>query len=356
MLQERWRHPASTVRRLSVTAAMLVFVTDGDDEELLHRQVRWAHLYDGYQRLASPPDALHALIDSAQREWEHTGRIPDWCGVDFLRGWAFYITRADRHGGGNGLAPGGSMLAEWRAVLRAITIHPGAHGEDFPPTEVRPTVPDTRLASAPRSHADPAVVALKTSRLFEPHIAPVNHFVLELAADRRSGIPSVDPDSGGVNARVLMLLEAPGRAAAHGSGMISADNDDPTAANVWSAYAKTGLSRTAAMHWNAVPWYVGTTASLGKPSAADLTAGRQALQRLIGMLPDLRVVIAMGATARRSVAPLRADLEQRGLVVIECDHPSARRYNLTRGAAEASVLAAFTKARNLVQEGDRGGP
>lgn len=112
---------------------MLVFMTDGDDEELLHRQVKWAHIYDGYQRLASPPDALHALIESAQREWERTGRIPDWCGVDFLRGWAFYITRADRHGGGYGLAPGGSMLAEWRAVLRAIAIHPGARGEDVPP-------------------------------------------------------------------------------------------------------------------------------------------------------------------------------------------------------------------------------
>lgn len=253
------------------------------------------------------------MIESARREWKRTGRIPDWCGVDFLRGRVFYITRADRHGGGYGLAPGGSMLAEWRAVLRAIAVHPAARGEDIPPTEVRPGVPAIRLASAPRAHADPAVVAVKTSRLFDPHIAPVNHFVLEFAADRPSGVPSVDPDSGGVNARVLVLLKAPGRAAAHGSGMISADNDDPTAANVWSAYAKTGLSRSAAMHWNAVPWFVGTTASLGKPTAADLTAGRRALQRLIGMLPDLRVVIAMGATAR-SVAPLRADLELRGLV------------------------------------------
>ena len=66
VLQERWRHPASTVRSLSLTAAMLAFVTDGDDIELLHRQVRWPHLYDGYRRLASPPDALFDLIESAQ--------------------------------------------------------------------------------------------------------------------------------------------------------------------------------------------------------------------------------------------------------------------------------------------------
>jgi hypothetical protein len=117
---------------------MLVVMTAGDEEELLDRQVRWAHLYDGYQRLASPPDALFALIEPAQREFERTGRIPDWCGMDFLRGWAFYITRADRHGRGYGLAPSGSMLAEWRAVLRAIAVHPGALGEDIPPNDELP--------------------------------------------------------------------------------------------------------------------------------------------------------------------------------------------------------------------------
>jgi hypothetical protein len=99
---------------------MLVVMTAGDEEELLDRQVRWAHLYDGYQRLASPPDALFALIEPAQREFERTGRIPDWCGR------------------GYGLAPSGSMLAEWRAVLRAIAVHPGALGEDIPPNDELP--------------------------------------------------------------------------------------------------------------------------------------------------------------------------------------------------------------------------
>ena len=108
-------------------------MTDVEEEELLNRQITWAHVYDGYLRLASPPDALFSLIEPAQLEWQHTGRIPDWCGVDFLRGWAFYITRADRHGGGYGLVPGGSMVAEWRDVLRAIATHRGARGEDVPP-------------------------------------------------------------------------------------------------------------------------------------------------------------------------------------------------------------------------------
>ena len=39
--------------------------------------------------------------------------------------------------------------------------------------------------------------------------------------------------------------------------MLSADNDDETAKNVWDAYQANGMPRTHGLHWNAVPWYVG---------------------------------------------------------------------------------------------------
>jgi hypothetical protein len=172
VLQEGWRHRSSAVRRPSVTGAMLGLMTGGDDEEPLHRQVRCANLYGGYQRLESPPDALRVLIESTQREWERTGRIPAWRGFDFLREPAFHITRADRHGGGYGLAPGGSTLAEWRAVVRAIADHPGASGEPIPPFRMRSTASATALAPTPRSHGSIRRFPLKVSRLPEPHIAP----------------------------------------------------------------------------------------------------------------------------------------------------------------------------------------
>jgi hypothetical protein len=72
VLQERWRHPACSVRRLSVTAAMLVFVTDGDDDELPHRQLRRAHLLRETAagipaRRAIRPDRVGTAVSSQSR-------------------------------------------------------------------------------------------------------------------------------------------------------------------------------------------------------------------------------------------------------------------------------------------------
>ncbi len=92
-------------------------------QRIMYAQIEWAHTYDAYARLAGSPQALATLLEPAWREYHQTGRVPDWCGVDLLRGWAFYITRADHHGGGYGLEEGGSMVPEWTAVLERIASH-----------------------------------------------------------------------------------------------------------------------------------------------------------------------------------------------------------------------------------------
>ena len=48
-------------------------------------------------------------------------------------------------------------------------------------------------------------------------------------------VPYVHPDSGGTQARVLVVLESPAGPAALGSGMLSADSNDETAKNIWRA-------------------------------------------------------------------------------------------------------------------------
>ncbi|PRY52242.1 hypothetical protein BCF74_13421 [Knoellia remsis] len=67
-----------------------------------HEQIMWIHEYNAYDRLARTPEKLYELIRPAHEHFEHTGRVPDWCGTDFLRGWAFYLARADRHAGAEG--------------------------------------------------------------------------------------------------------------------------------------------------------------------------------------------------------------------------------------------------------------
>lgn len=99
---------------------------------LMSRQVEWAHRYNGYARLASTPEKLAEILEPAWREYRRTKRVPEWCGVDLLRGWVFYLARADRHGGGYGLMENGDMIDEWRAVLERITSHEEATTDEMP--------------------------------------------------------------------------------------------------------------------------------------------------------------------------------------------------------------------------------
>lgn len=94
-------------------------------DDLDDAQFAWAHEYDGYQRLARSPEELGRLLSGARETWSRQGRVPDWCGVDLLRGWAFYLARTHRFGG--------ELGAEWIAVLNALSHRPDASPEDHPP-------------------------------------------------------------------------------------------------------------------------------------------------------------------------------------------------------------------------------
>lgn len=320
-------------------------------DQLMYRQISWAHTYNAYQRLAggeAGPPALARLLDPAWGEYKRTGRVPDWCGVDLLRGWAFYLTRQDRFGGGYDLTEGGAKVAEWEAVLERIASHPDGRPEDRPPLRALSIRgPSGPFATEPRRHRDPEFLTAKQARWFEPHIAPVNALVQEISRTAGGDVPYVDPDCGGVNARVLLLLEAPAGAAAHGSNMLSADNDDGTAANVWRAYAHSGLPREWGLHWNAVPWYLGVPGKIAAAKKQDIEQGREWLLRLVDLLPDLVVLLCLGNAARDAVAPAMPDLSSRGVQVLSAPHPSQRRYNVSKGADELKVLAAFAEASRL---------
>ena len=119
-------------------------------ESLITQQVMWAHTYSAYERLAGGqqgPRALARLLEPAWREFERTGRVPEWCGVDLLRGWAFYLAREDRFDGGYLLDAGGAKAREWEAVLEQIAAHPSARGADVPPLRAAPR--EDNVPSAP---------------------------------------------------------------------------------------------------------------------------------------------------------------------------------------------------------------
>ncbi|WP_238015010.1 uracil-DNA glycosylase [Dactylosporangium sp. AC04546] len=156
-------------------------------------------------------------------------------------------------------------------------------------------------------------------------------------------VPYVDPTFGGVEARVLFVLETPARPAALGSGMLSPDNDDATAANVWQLYKDFGLDRAAAVHWNAVPWFMGDVDRNKNAQRSDIALGLPWIAELVKLLPDLRLVVTMGVIAREAFGLYLLRDDARLLPWLPVAHPSPRVRN-TNPALWQDIRAAFGKA------------
>lgn len=162
-----------------------------------------------------------------------------------------------------------------------------------------------------------------------PTAAPLTAWVEDLIANRANAgllaeIPMADPADAGVEAEVLLLLEAPGpmtnaKNARAGSGFISSDNNDVTAENLWRARQAAGLTDRTIL-WNIVPWYLGPASK--KPTVTDLREGAASLRKLISMLPELHTVVTLGHFPRRGWARFGRPGIGLGIRTIESWHPS----------------------------------
>lgn len=187
----------------------------------------------------------------------------------------------------------------------------------------------------------------KRLRLGEDHVAPLVEMADRIAAAEGlhpGAVPYPDPTFGGTRARLLFLLDSPGpraKAQTGGSGLISVDNADPTAARMHAAYRRLGIDRSRCLHWNVCPF----------PTAKDQSSpGERAravpyTRELLSLLPELAVVVLLGRAAEdgwRRTSRLRP-----GLRVLVAPHPSNRGINAVPGN-EARFLAAMTEAANLL--------
>jgi hypothetical protein len=132
-------------------------------------------------------------------------------------------------------------------------------------------------------------------------------------------VPWFDPAFGGVEARSLFLLEAPGRKSMGaeaelgrtGSGSISVDNDDMTAQNCWTLRAEAGLPYRASVHWNVVPWYLGAADRIAAPGRTEIQRAASFLHEVVTMLPSLEVVVPWVVRPRPAGPLTRSGMRRR---------------------------------------------
>lgn len=198
-------------------------------------------------------------------------------------------------------------------------------------------------------NADPAVVAAKMARIREPHVKPLNDLADRIAESMNlphGHVPYVDPDQGGIDARVLVLLDNPSTKveAGTGSGLLSLDNDDRTARNCREAYARHGVPWSQVVHWNVVPFPVAGVRNGGSTAAERARAVRWTRQ-VVELCPNLEQVLLLGAAARDGWA--RAGIG-RDLYVLPgtIPHCSARGLN-SPGGRERFDAAIAQIARSL---------
>lgn len=203
----------------------------------------------------------------------------------------------------------------------------------------------------PRANRNYEVVKEKHQRLFYEPARAINELVKEISKQNEGNAPFVDPDYGGVNSEVLLLLSDPGpktQVSEAGSGMLSFQNDDPGAERICRITQEVGLNPNRCISWNAYPWYINKS-----PTTEQLHEGLAPLKALLDLLGSLRVVIAMGGNAQRSVGLLRMthpDVQK--VTFFETVHSSSR--GVTRGGrqkarvGEQQLSLAFRSALSLL--------
>ena len=180
-----------------------------------------------------------------------------------------------------------------------------------------------------------------------PHMKPLTDYLASVR-DRQGEdyrTPYFDPCDGGIQARALFLLEAPGPQAV-GSEFVSRNNPDPTARNLWYLMRDAGIPRSDTLIWNIVPWYVGEKGRIRPVNAGDVQQSLPYLHELLDLLTRLQMIVLVGKKAQSAAPYIRA---MTPLPITQTYHMSAQVFNISpekkRQTQEAFVsIAQFLQA------------
>lgn len=166
----------------------------------------------------------------------------------------------------------------------------------------------------------------RVAMLGQAHMQPLLRYLDDMRSvlGNEYEMPMFDPCDGGIDARVLILLEAPGPKAV-GSQFISRNNPDRTAENINNLLQKAGIQRRDTILWNIVPWYIGNGKKIRPANKEDISLALPFLKKLIEILTNLDFIVLMGKHAQST----KTEIEKYTKCLIYCTaHPSPKVANI----------------------------
>jgi len=197
---------------------------------------------------------------------------------------------------------------------------------------------DDPFEVTPWKHNDRASWERREANRLTPRVEPLNRLVEVLRHESNEHIPWIDPFCGGIEARILLVLERPGRLGAIETDFLSLANVDDTARNTIAVMRAAGISYCDVTFWNAIPW----SGDQKRVTASMRPEGSVMFGRLLPRLPRLRTIILMGNEAQR-IGPLIQ--WPKSIDALKCAHPGPFVWNQLRYTSQKEgIFAAFRKA------------
>lgn len=169
------------------------------------------------------------------------------------------------------------------------------------------------------------------ARLGEPHVAPLMTLVARIADETGEHVPAVDPESGGVDSRILVLRRDPRCSAVRGPAMTSVHRDDPASGNLLVCLEAAGLTVGDVLFWHVVPWWIDDPARSDGARRSPAQQARRAapyLAAIVALLPRLRAVVLLGRDTEQAWArAVGAQALPADVVVFTAPHPSPLAWN-----------------------------
>jgi hypothetical protein len=180
------------------------------------------------------------------------------------------------------------------------------------------------------------------------HARRLNEYVAANHISRKS-MPYFEPLDGGIEARVLILLESPTRSDPY-PRFASRDNRSPTQVNLKQCVDQSALPRKDSVLWNAYPWLPDEFSAHRALPIASTTKGMQALPGVLKMLPNLEVPVLTGSLARHASSVIRRYISC--IAIIETFYPIPKSLNADKSRRD-HIIDALKSAKLLLDTADK---